>query len=426
MWDWNYKIFRYLTIILFVLIGVSLDGTAQHLLRDVSILDENMEQSLTFSGFGYYNTTAFDNQTVDLFRKGGYFTNDLKNDVHKRLKNYNYLGGEASAKIEYESAATDMLNGLGYYISYEATASEGLLHSKDLFDLAFYGNSQFGNDTAWLSRTEYAGYAFQKIGIGLNNTDNLKIGMSFMNFSKWQMGTLDRAYMLTATDTSFVEMGVKGEFDNAVNQNNPNGSVGIGIGLDFEFVTSLDQDSLYPRKNKSTFVIGGNNIGAFLSNNDAQHYYIDTNYRFSGFEVNKLSQFQTALFDKNTTKDSLLPKYETKRLITVLPLELYFYAPSDPNGRKLQFVYGFRYRLKSATQALITVGGDYRPTSSVLLSGYALLGGYGYLQVGLSLQKKFKNILIGIEANNVPGLITKSGYGKSLGFGIKYIFNEKN
>jgi len=426
MWNWNYKKYKSVIVMTLALLGVVLNGSAQHLLKDVSIIDENMEQSLTVSGFGYYNTTAFDNQTVDLFRKGGYFTNELKDGVHNRLKNYNYLGGEASAKIEYESNASDMLNGLGYYISYQTTASEGLLYSKDLFDLAFYGNSRFGSDTAWLSRTEYSGYAYQKIAIGINNTDNLKIGMSFMNFSKWQMGTLDRAYMYTANDTSHVEMGVKGEFDNAVNLTNPNGSVGMGIGIDFEFVTSLEQDSLYPRKNKSTFVIGGNNIGAFLSNTDARHYYIDTNYRFSGFEINKLSQFQTELFNSEKTKDSLLPQYETKRLITVLPLELYFYAPSDPNGRKLQFVYGFRYRLKSATQALITVGGDYRPTPSVLFSGYALLGGYGYLQVGLSLQKKFNNVLIGIEANNVPGLISKSGYGKSLGIGIKYIFNEKN
>jgi hypothetical protein len=389
------------------------------MLNDPSLLQEFPEKSIIYSGFGYYGSTAMDNETTSLFNNGGFYSTSLKKETQDRLNNYNYLGGEYSNKIEYTDSGSELLGGMGHYVNLELAGSQGLIFSKDLFNIVFEGNSNYIGDTAWLSRTEFSGYGYQKIGFGIANKGKFKVGLGLLNFTNYRSGTLDKSYLYTSPEADSIFLEAEGRFKNGTGS-----SAGIGIGIDFELVSNLlSTDSIVTPSRG--FVLGARNLGVYIGNPNTQNYILDTSYSFSGFEVNTFSDIQSELFATENLGDTLLPDAENKRHFELLPAEVYFYSPADPMGKKLQIIYGFRYRIKSATQAMITFGLNYRVSEKLQLNTYIIGGGYNYIQWGTSLTRKFNQVSLGLSVNNMIGLVSKEGYGKSASLTLKYTFKDE-
>lgn len=413
-WKLNFKAGIFLLSFL-----TSICGWSQLMLNDPSLLEEFPEKSIIYSGFGYYGSTALDNETTSLFNNGGFYSPSLKLETQKRLRNYNYLGAEYSNKLEYTDSGSELIAGMGHYVNIESAGSQGLIFSKDLFNIIFEGNGNYVGDTAWLSRTEYSGYGYQKIGFGIANKGKFKAGLGILNFTNYRSGILDKSYLYTspAADSIFLE--AEGRFKNGTGS-----STGIGIGIDFEIVSNLlSTDSIV--SSSRGFVLGARNLGVYIGNSNTQHYRMDTSYSFTGFEVNSLTDIQAELFASEKLTDTLLPNAESKRHFELLPAEVYFYSPADPIGKKLQVIYGFRYRIKSATQAMVTFGINYRASEQLQLNTYLIGGGFNYVQWGVSLDKKFNQVNLGLGFNNMIGLLSKEGYGKSASLTLKYTFKDE-
>jgi hypothetical protein len=237
-----------------------------------------------------------------------------------------------------------------------------------------------------------------------------------MSFDNYSYGMIDRGTYYADANSDSLHLMLSGNWmtDNGQTHNSP---VGYGIGVDFEMnLPYEDIDSLdIPR-----MVFGVRNLGLFFSTKQMNVLAMDTLYSYAGFEVNNLTDFQSSLFPEAGVQDSLLPNMTTDRVFRFLPFELYFYSTSSPQGKKMQLVYGMRYRFGVAMVPQIYIGGDWRPTENMIITPFFNFGGYSYVKTGLSIQKQMGKLKMGIVANNVPGFFTREAYQQSLGISLSY------
>lgn len=404
-------------LVILLVVFVSQIKLAQTLGNDVRFFDDRVSRSVYFGGYGYFGSAVFDNQTINLFNKGGFFDNDLKDQSLKRLGGQNILGGEYGFQLAYSDPCTQVIKNYGFYVNYSVDGGTGINFSSDLFKLVFVGNQDFVGDSAVLSGTEMSLYQYKKIGFGLTDNERMKIGLSLLTFSNYAYGTISNGQLIIDENLDSMSLRLHSKFNYAKSTSN-SGPIGYGIGADFESSIPYNEDTLgIPR-----MVFGVRNLGLFFSTKSMSRYQVDSTYSYKGFEVNSLSGFQESLFVPAEIKDSLLPQNDTGRIFRALPFEIYFYSVSNPNGKKLQLVYGMRYRYGVQMIPMVYIGGDWRPNKNTIISGFLNFGGYSFVKTGLSIRKQFNHLKIGLNFNNLPGFLTKEAYNRSLALSMNYVF----
>ncbi len=405
---------KLVTLILFLL---SLNLLfAQNLHNDVKYFDDEKVASVQFNSFGHYGSTVMDLHTSRMFYQGGFFDENLKKESLNRLSDLNYFGGEYGFQMTYSNPLSTLFDDAGFYATYELAGSAGISFSDDLFKLIFQGNSGFVGDTANMGPMEISSFSYKKFGFGLNQDDRIKMGVGLMSFDSWQRASLKTGYMAVDDNIDSLTVGLDGRFRNGLNNGNP---VGYGFGFDFEVIFPLGgkNDTL----DQTKLVAGIKNLGLFFSNKGMTTYDLDTNYSFSGFNISSISDFQSSIIGTEALQDSLVPQGVEDRIVDLMPFELYFYSPSRPDGKKLQLVYGFRYRYGAAAMPQVYLGGDWRPNAKTIFSNYIHFGGYAMIQWGMSLKKSMGRFKIGLSSNNLHGFFTKEAYSQSLGLTMSYV-----
>lgn len=405
----------FISSLFFLLIGKSL---AQSMGNGVSFFDEKVEQCVLIDGFGSYGSNVMDIETMKLFYQGGHFDNDLKEESLNRLTGKNLVGAEYGMSISYLMPSASWLDSAGFYLNYEISGGVGIGFTNDLFRLAFVGNQDYVGDSAFLSGTEFIGYGFRKIGFGYNRGNRLKLGLSLLSFDNYSYGQINRGVYYSDPSSDSISLMLSGDWMSA-NKQNLNTPAGFGIGIDFEMnLPYEDTDTLeLPR-----LVVGFKNFGLFVSSKQMDVLVVDTLYNYTGVEMNNLSGFGDDLFSRNAFQDSLLPELIQKRKVKLLPFEFYFYSTSNPDGKKMQLVYGMRYRYGVAMIPQIYLGGDWRPSKSTIITPYLQFGGYSYFKTGLSVRKKIGNFGVGLNFNNVLGFLTREAYQQSMSISMSYGF----
>ena len=385
----------------------------------VTSFDNQVQHKVELDGYGTYGSNVMDLETMQLFYRGGYFDQDLKSESVNRLGVKNLLGAEYGFQLGYENPSIASLDSLGLYVSYGISGAAGVTFTHDLFNLVFVGNQQFVGDSAFFSGTEFSSFSYRKIGVGilkLNKDGVHKIGLSLISFGNYSYGIVDRGMYQADANSDTLELRLSGSWmtDSKANHGSP---VGYGIGFDYEAkLLPVQSDSL----SAPMLICGVRNLGVFFSTKSMNTLSLDTSIVFSGLEVNNISDFSSDLFEPSLSGDSLLPAMKQERKFRVLPFELYFYAPSDPNGKKMQLVYGMRYRHGVSMIPQIYFGGDWRPNPKTIISPYLSFGGYSYFKTGLAIRKEFGNTRIGLVFNNVPGFLTQEAYQQSIAISMSY------
>ena len=403
-------------IVTFILILLVSNGFAQNFHNDVRFFDDTVHQSLQFNSFGYYGSTVLDIHTSKLFYKGGHFSESLKSESFERLTDLNYFGGEYGFQMAFNNPLKKIYKDYGYYVNYEIKGAAGVSFNDDLFKVIFEGNSNYIGDSIHIGPMEMSSFQYKKIGFGLNKNDRIKLGIGLLGFDAWQSAKLSSGYLMVDENVDSVNINAEGRLRSSQPSNGP-----IGFGVAFDFEVTMPLQGLNDTVDYAKLVIGMKNLGLFFSNKQMITYNVDTTYSFSGFNLTSISDFQSSLANTDNLKDSLVPKGDTNRIVDLLPFELYFFAPSRPGGRKLQLVYGFRYRYGVGAMPQVYAGGDWRPNNKTVISNYLHLGGYAKVQWGLSIKKAFGDFKIGVSSNNLHGFFTKEAYSQSLGLTMSYV-----
>lgn len=386
--------------------------------NSVSYLDDEVTQKIEMEGFGYYGSNIMDIETMNLFYKGGYFNSDLKAESLKRLGANNLLGAEYGARITYLNPYVKWLDSAGIFVTYEISGGGGVSFSEDLFRLVFQGNQGYLGDSAFFSGTEFANYAFKKTGIGYNKGNKLKVGLSLLEFDNYSYGMVDRGIYYSDANSDSLTMRLAGNWmtDKREKYTSP---VGFGMGMDFEVnLPYKEVDTM----NLPRLVFGVKNLGLFVSSREMNVIQVDTLYQYTGTEVNNISDFQNGLYSQTNVQDSLLPQMQQGRKVKLLPFEMYFYSTSNPMGKKMQLIYGMRYKFRVGMTPQLYIGGDWRPSETTIITPFLSFGGYSYFKTGVSIRKQFEKLNVGLSFNNIPGFLTKEAYQRSMSISLSYAF----
>lgn len=374
---------------------------------------------LNIYGNGNYGSSIFNNGFMDVFRLGGFIDKEMKDEALSNSKRINYFGGEGSIGVTFSDPIHKLFGDWGYYFDLSANASGAAQFTDDLYEVIFYGNKSNAGDTSFIDQTGYHSRSFKKFSAGINN-NKLKIGVSFLSFSNYNQGLVQNGYIFTDSKASSISLDMEGS---QIQSNNVLKHAGSGFALDFEYRLSqelLSKDSSHSKE--STIIVGIKNIGIYVSRKNSVLTVVDTTYNYNGFDVSSISSFGNSIINQQDLNDSISLNSDTTQIIGLLPFEIYFYKPPT-YLKKWEMIYGFRYKIQSSYRAFLYLGGNLHLSKKMNISSYLGYGGYSNLQLGLALNKRFKNnLLVEINSNNLLGAFSKKQHGKAAGISLKYNF----
>ncbi len=375
-------------------------------------------------------SNAFPNSFYTDFYRGGYLTDEVKQNASKKLKNINRFGVDADFGVMFRHSLDTVFKQTGW--SYTARIAErrhvNLEMTRDFFNVGFFGNAMYENQTANLAKFQLDFVSYQQLGLGLEKTwllkdDRHQVGFmaNYLNGRNAQRALVNKANLFTATDGEFLDLEIQGKYNRTDtlknNQIVPNPSKGAGFSVDlyYQLIT----------KESHKLQIAVLDFGYLYWKNSAIAYNYDTLFRFEGVNIPNLISINDSLIKLSTdTLVNLGKKSTTKTFKTVLPswLQVSYSHNLIPGKVALNF-YG-RYRFNDVYLPFIAIGGTYfykQSTSASLSIGY---GGYGNFNYSLMLQQRvWKYFTVGLGSNQLEGLILpKKASGQSVFFAIKSWF----
>jgi len=362
---------------------------------------------------GYYGSNMLDNNFIGILRNGGHIDTEMKDKGMAKGSDLNRVGGEFNTGFYFSDTEHKLFGDWGYYAEASSNTSVGLEFTKDMYELALYGNQVFENDSAMLHQTGYHFRNNKKLTFGLNLNNQLKVGLTFLSFNNWQLGRIESGKVFTATGASYIEMDLFGRFEQGTRAN--------GIGLDFEYRIPLQFKFNGDSLTQSNTVFGARNVGVLFNNSQTTTLSLDTSYYYQGFEITSLNNITNTFVDPVAIQDSLVPVADTGSNVQALPFELYFYKHSIPELGKVQSIFGFRYRNQANAKAIVYLGGDWRAKEHLAISSYLVFGGYNNVQLGTAINIVKPKFRLGINTNNLLSFFTLNSYGRSIGLSLKYI-----
>lgn len=407
---------RVIVSILLIMIVASFNG--QQLGNNVASyarLDTN-EVSLSVVSEGYYGSSIFNNGTISKFINGGFISDEEKELSLQKAKDLNHLGGEFNTTVSYSNPRIYLVKDFGFYTDLSYNYSLGTQFTKDAYTLLFFGNKDLAGDEAILSPSAFYLRDMNSFSFGLNKKNQLKFGLTLSSFNNNSGAEISRGILTTDSTGNEITMDVNGNYyavdtSRSVSLFSNNA---IGIGVDFETVFNLNKTP-----NSSKVVVGARNVGILVQNNTYQ-IEAQSEYSYKGIEVTNLSNISTELLTAQSVQDSLGVETKTGQKTSLLPFEIYFYQiPSYT--KRIELIYGFRYKNQSAYKAFLYAGGNVKLNELINVSSYVSHGGYANFQWGISSQFSLNKLKVGVNSGNIIGFVSDKAYGKSLGISIAYL-----
>jgi hypothetical protein len=400
-----------LSIICFASIGQQLGNNTFYLSgKDTSSI------VLNFSSEAYYGSSIFNNQFTDRFINGGFIDESLKAKALSKAKRLNHLGGEFDISINYSNTKNYLFNNWGFYTGLSYNYSLGTQFTKGIYQLTFHGNKDLETQEAILSPSAYYLRDANRFSFGLNKNNELKVGLTISSFNNNSGAELTKGKLYTDTNGVELVLEIEGNYFGVdTNKSVKNWSNNaIGFGIDFETVFKLKEEEGAQRIH-----LGVKNVGVLIHQN-AYQISARRNYAFQGVEVSSLSNIGTGLLTSESIQDSLGVETIIENRTTLLPFEIYFFqVPSFT--KRVEMIYGFRYKNESAYKAFLYAGGNVKLNNSWSTATYLSHGGYADFQWGLSSQVHLTHLNLGLNTNNVLGFFSKKAFGKSVGLSLTYI-----
>ena len=197
--------------------------------------------------------------------------------------------------------------------------------SKDLFNVYFSGNANYGGRTADFSNFSYNLLQYQELKLGLSkeykgdsSATSVSAGISLVNGQNFQRIKAGNATLYTDPNGEFINA----DFNLQLNQSdslkkNLFASNGYGFATDLSYKYVND-------KKKYFISFSVEDLGFIEWNNHSSQITADSSYNFEGITSNNLFNFQDSVKGKNTNLDSVyvqpfLNHHVFKTYTTILP-----------------------------------------------------------------------------------------------------------
>jgi hypothetical protein len=386
------------------------------------VLEKTPATILKINGGGYYHSGDLTNEFTDKFINGGFIDSTLKTGILNDLKENNRAGAELNYGLSWYGMHTQFFGRphWGWTAGISNHEYFNLSYSKNLFELAFFGNSGFAGDTVQLAPFAASRWRFQKITLGAFNKEN---------FSSVSIGFIkaEDFYELNGENALFYTDAYGMQMDLSLNQNsyrsdtNNRGFTSFnGWGLCTDIVFNLNSGKGTNVRFSEPFRISIENFGFVAWNSKTIHQSVDTSFHYEGFEVNNLLEGNNSPFTGVMIEDTIDIKSHQETLIRLLPFTFSVAKVTDPySENKWQSFYGFRLRAKSEYKPMVYAGIQFQPTKAFSASLYAAFGGYGGFRGGCILNATLADrIQIQAGTGNITGWFSGSAYGKDAWFSL--------
>lgn len=376
---------------------------------------EKTRRSISLNGEYELGSNGIYNAFLNKFIVGGYIDNNLKDASAKHMKELNVLG----ANFNYDVAAFFGRNPrYSYLIGVKDQQIFNASYTKDFYQLAFYGNRPYLDETKNFSSSSINSLRFQELKLGFiwHKIDTTaKIGVS-VSFLKGQQLFYIRAFEGSSvyTNADATELIFNSNFIMAQSDttgiSNPLRYAGVGASADIFFETPYQS-----RFGKSSVLtVNANNIGFLHWFDNSVQYNSDSTFRFSGYHVDNLLDLKDSTLSainqdtiiRNTTnarKESFNVNIPTNLLIINKIIFSDRFALST----------GFRYLFNSNFKPYFFMDAEYNFTSHFGGSLHVGYGGYAKLGVGLTLQYNAPGFYVKVGSNSLQGYVSpKNTYGQ--------------
>ncbi|GIV26263.1 MAG: hypothetical protein KatS3mg027_0077 [Bacteroidia bacterium] len=355
---------------------------------------------------------------------GGYINKEMKDKALNKALGFNRAGAYFNYNLHGFFSSKKNRDRISYFI---AAKQQYLIHggyTKELFQLAFYGNKSLAGNTANLANSNINTITFNefKVGVLFKKVDSTaKIGISL---SVLQGNRL--IYFNFGKNSSLF---TSSSYDQIIFNSNLNVTIsdtsqkkwyqlnGIGASTDIYFET--------PYKSKlgkmSILSVNINNFGFIHWLRNSVKYTTDTVLNFTGYHINSIYDLKDSTLNK-INADSTFRKITNARkgeFNTNIPTNLILYNKIFFGNMKFSLGTGFRYIFNANYKPYIFTEPAYQFTSrfhGTLHFGY---GGYSLFNFGFSIMYQTSQWHFYIGSNNLQGwILPKISYGQGFFFMI--------
>jgi hypothetical protein len=362
-----------------------------------------------------YNSNTVTNAFTKKIIFGGFIDNGLKDQVSSRLKNVNRFGYDILAGINGRASlgSLSFVAGLYYKEHFD------LKFSKDLFELAFRGNSEYAGQTLNIAPLQYRYFDAQSLYVGLEKDLNEQLrvggGVSFIRGGRFNQAFLKRGELYTEPSGAYID--VNGDPDISYSDKNKGFLSSDGLGA------SLNLYGRYHIGEKSTLLLEARDIG-FIRWKNLNNYSGDSTYRYDGFFIDDIFSINSGFLDRYNP-DSLatdLKIQNTKKNISyLLPATFHIQYVQHVNS-KISVSGGLKYTWNTNSLPRVYLKGIYYITETLIIIPAFGYGGYGRGDVELGLAKSFKDqYFVSLNGLFIEYVALPS---KSSGLGLNFSFTK--
>lgn len=385
---------------------------------------------LSFSGLSYgqellpsmYDSTIFNNQiniegnafelSTSLYNNftrklifGGEIKRELSEEVLKKQKEFNRLGGGIRLAIEYRASHLIFKSKPNW--SWMINVSEEVHfdgeYTDDFFGLVFIGNENYLGKTTNLTNTYGRFDQYISIGGGIHDrksksfvTLNAILPQNFFQLD------IDKGTMAFDESGDQIDLRFQGDVMMA---NSYSFFKGLGAAVNFDFNIPFGHSDRF----NGVIRLSGRNIGGYQIHN-GRYLEMDIDESYSGFALNDLvgdKQFPKlmdtlGIEESTTSKFKLLPGFlQVGKVVSKKP------------DVKVQSFFGVRMYTNRVYRPMVYAGIHYQPITNFSIGAQGSFGGYGNFRLGFYANYSNENLVIGLGTEDLLGAILGKQFGHS-------------
>jgi hypothetical protein len=291
------------------------------------------KQEFILTGIGEASSTALGFDIANKFLFGGEITTEMKDKSLERHRSMNRFGSDANIEIEYRNYKAKLFKSeqFGFLVKAGMYNFNQLIYSKDVFQLAMYGNEGFLGDTANLSGTQFKSTTFQKIGFGfIDKFSKSSVTLNLVGLNNVTSINLDRMEMYQSAGADTLNLAYTGDYNL---YNNSAFIKGIGVALDFD----IRFNSKNKKGDEIYFQVLGRNLGFVSSISSQSTYSSNSQVAYTGFSNDEISSGGSIINDNVALMDSLGIDESTTKKSEFLPGLLQASKLVDVNSKRKFF-----------------------------------------------------------------------------------------
>lgn len=341
---------------------------------------------------------------------GGAISDEMKDRSFAKHSDVNRFGITANNELRYFHGKGRVLrrDSISWGVKAGYFAVGNLTYGTDVFGLVFYGNEEYLSNTATFSNTRLNFTQFQKVGFGLfDKYTGSSLFLNLVNVQNYADLNIRKGELTQNEDGSQVDLDLRGDFSQTVGSSF---SKGIGLALDIDYRLEVP----WMKDGKTWFQISAQNLGLAYMHTGVTNYSVDSNYTYTGFQLNQLTNGSSVFGDDFSILDSMGIQKITKHPWIKLPGYVQAMKLIDPNAsQKMQSFFGVRLYPTLNSVPSVFAGAYWKVISPVALSGALAYGGFGGFRTGVYLTYTAKSVNLVIGSEDVVGLVSASGLGQS-------------